>query len=169
MVLLAAGGLALAAGVLSLVQLAPESGVPGLGTAEAGPRTGQDPGHSPGSSRSGSARSAGTAVTVSPRPRTSAPEVMGGVSATPTPSGVSHATASAVVPSSTAPRPDAPSVSAAPGTTPADPPSSTAPAPTPRPSHTTRPSTPPPGQPGDPEGPGLCLPVIGICVGIGLG
>ncbi|MER6045045.1 hypothetical protein ABT136_30575, partial [Streptomyces sp. NPDC001856] len=37
-VLLVAGGLALAAGALSLVRLTPDSPVPGIGTAEADPR-----------------------------------------------------------------------------------------------------------------------------------
>jgi hypothetical protein len=179
-VLLAAAGLALAAGVLSLVRLAPESGVPGLGTAEAGPRTDLDPGR-----RTATERSTDTAATVSaaPRPGATAADVMGGVSATATPGGVSRFPLPAGGPSSSAaavPGAPAGTASAAPWTPPATPgtgPSATDPAPAPpppAPSASSGPTTPPPGQtghPGQPDDPGagLCLPIIRICVGLGLG
>ncbi|MFF9816291.1 hypothetical protein [Streptomyces sp. NPDC014006] len=177
-VLLAVGGLALAAGALSLVRLAPESGVPGLGTAQTGPRADHDTGR-----RTVTERSADTAATVSatPRPGPSAADVMGGASAAPIATASATTAAgrgpSAVaVPSYSVPVTQ-PSATGVPGSgrtsaPPADPPASTpAPAPPPRspapsPSHSTAP-TPPPAHPDEP-GPGLCLPIIAVCLGSGL-
>ncbi|MEU3843225.1 hypothetical protein AB0E88_24690 [Streptomyces sp. NPDC028635] len=179
-VLLAAGGLALAAGVLSLVRLAPESGVPGLGTAEAGPRTDHEPGR-----RTVAERSADAAATVSaaPRPGPSAADVMGGkstgpVATVPAPAAAGRGPSAVVTPSASVPlsRPPATAATGSGRTSapPAAPPASTAaPAPPPRapapsPSHSSTPPTPPPaGQPGDP-GQGLCLPIIAVCLGPGL-
>jgi hypothetical protein len=173
-VLLAAGGLAVAAGVLSLVRLTPESGVGGVGTAEAEP--------SPDAEQS-AGHPANAAATISADPTAipsaipSATSVMGGASATPT-------TASGVVPTPYAttapttvpetgtgtgtgtgtemttapgtPQPQAPA--AAPG--PLAPAASAAPepAPTPTPSRTANSPAPAPSRPG------LCVPIIGLCV-----
>ncbi|MFE9598824.1 hypothetical protein [Streptomyces hokutonensis] len=169
-VLLAAGGLAVAAGVLSLVRLTPESGVGGVGTAEAEP--------SPDAEQS-AGHPANAAATISADPTAipsaipSATSVMGGASATPT-------TASGVVPTpyattapttvpgtgtgtgtgtTTAPGTPQPQASAAaPG--PLDPAASAAPepAPTPTPSRTANSPAPAPSRPG------LCVPIIGLCV-----
>ncbi|MET7479690.1 hypothetical protein ABZT17_35735 [Streptomyces sp. NPDC005648] len=162
-VLFAVGGLALAAGVLSLVRMAPESGVGGPGTAEAGPHDDQ--------ATVGTDRATDTAATVSP----SSTSVMGGVSATPT-------TTSTVVPAATAtaspsatrpgavvtPRapgtPDTTTIPEAPNTptpTPAAPHASASAPATPQPSPSR--STPPPPTAQPPQ-PGLCVPLVGLCV-----
>ncbi|MFI6656661.1 hypothetical protein ACIBL8_14230 [Streptomyces sp. NPDC050523] len=163
-VLFAVGGLALAAGALSLVRMAPESGVGGIGTAEADPR--QDPG--PGAARPGN----DAAV---PRVSRSAASVLGGVSVTPT-AGASvlplpatttppaHSTAAATPGITTVP--EAPNAPTATATT--RPPATTAPAP--RPSPTSGRTTPPPAPAPAPShtgghGPRLCVPVVGLCVG----
>ncbi|MET9384982.1 hypothetical protein ABZY09_28895 [Streptomyces sp. NPDC002928] len=155
-VLLAAGGLALAAGVLSLVRMAPDSGVAGVGTAEA------DPGPDAGGDRStGAAATVAAVPGVSP----SSTSVLGAVSTTPPP-GVSFTPASSAsataVPSAAAPAADTPT--ATPTTAPRSPATSAAPQPTlpaPAPSSTTASPAPQPEQPG---GPGLCVPIIGLCV-----
>ncbi|WP_427920322.1 hypothetical protein [Streptomyces sp. cg40] len=167
-VLLAFGGLAVAAGVLSLVRLTPESGVGGVGTAEAEPSPDVD------AEQSGAGHPANAAATISADPTAfpstipSANSVMGGAGATPT-------TASGVVPTPyattapttvprteptseagtapqphapvTAPAPQAPATSAAPQ-----------PAPTPTPSRTANSPAPAPSRPS------LCVPIIGLCV-----
>ncbi|WP_406455384.1 hypothetical protein OH768_19695 [Streptomyces sp. NBC_01622] len=166
-VLLAAGGLAVAAGVLSLVRLTPESGVGGVGTAEAEP--------SPDVDAEQSAGHPANAATIRGDPTAipSATSVMGGASATPaTASGVVPTpyatTAPTTVPETgtgtgaetttapgtpqpqapvTAPGPLAPATSAAPEPTSTPPPSRTANSPAPAPSR-----------------PGLCVPIIGLCV-----
>ena len=159
-ILLAAGGLAVAAGVLSLVRLAPESGVGGLGTAEAEP--------SPEASR-GTDQPANAAATISADPAAipsaipSATSVMGAASPTPT-------TASGVVPTpyaTTAPPTTAPRTTA-------DTPQPQAPAPhpttvptqtsTPPPTPTATPSRTPDSPAPAPSRPGLCVPIIGLCV-----
>lgn len=175
-VVLAAGGLALAAGALSLVRMAPDAGLGGYGATES------DPQAAPGTDSdgdididTGTDRATNAAATVGsvPQASPSSTTVMGGISATPTP-GVTHAprgSATAVplplaaapttipeAPNTPAPAPTAsttphsPSRTTAPQpsrTTPAPPP---APAPTPQPTHTTQPA------------PGLCVPIIGLCV-----
>jgi hypothetical protein len=170
-VLFAVGGLALAAGALSLVRMAPESGVGGIGgTAEADPR--QDGG--PGIARSGN-----TAATVEAVPRVSrsAASVLGGVSATPTagasvlplPATTTTTTTSpgdsTAATTGTTTVPQAPNAPTA--TTTVRPPATTAPAPrpTPAPGRTTPPPAPRPSHTHDEDGPGLCLPVVGLCVG----
>ncbi|MCX5423258.1 hypothetical protein [Streptomyces sp. NBC_00078] len=156
-VLLAVGGLALAAGALSLVRMAPESGVGAVGTAEADPR--QDPG-------TGTGRSDNAVATVEAVPRVSpsATSAMGGASATPT-------AASSLVPllSPTAP-PDPESTATttlpqAPNTPAPTPPPHrpTTTPPTPRPTPTPGSPTPPP--PNNADDPDLCVPIIGLCVG----
>ncbi|MFJ9901293.1 hypothetical protein ACIRVK_00045 [Streptomyces sp. NPDC101152] len=156
-VLFAVGGLALAAGALSLVRLSPDTGVGGGGTAEAEPRL--DPG--------GTGEAAtNTAATVAAVPDTgpSATSPMGGAGATLTasPASVPRTTAgpssqppsaTPTAPPGTTTLPDTP-VPTAPAATP--PP---APRPTPAPDHTTPPPTTP-----QPAPPGLCVPIIGLCV-----
>ncbi|MFJ3416577.1 hypothetical protein ACIPN8_09540 [Streptomyces sp. NPDC086082] len=162
-ILLAVGGLAVAAGVLSLVRLAPESGVGGLGTAEAEP--------SPDATQSAD-RPANAAATIRADPTAvpsaipsaipSATSVMGGESATPT-------TTSGVVPTPYATTahppaevhppavPETPAAATPPPEAPAPhPTSSTAPEPAPsRPANSPSPA---------PSRPRLCVPIIGLCV-----
>jgi hypothetical protein len=169
--LFAVGGLALAAGALSLVRLTPEAGVGGSGTAEAEPRL--DPG-------SGAEQATNAVATVAAVPTVgpSATSVMGGVSATPSaastsvpvttgPSSRPTAAGPAATPGSTtipeapntqAPEATAPQAPHGPETPPAAP--APQPTPTPTPSRSTAPSaTPRPGNPG------LCVPIVGLCVG----
>ncbi|WP_053190612.1 hypothetical protein, partial [Streptomyces resistomycificus] len=80
-VLLAAGGLALAAGVLSLVRMTPDPGVGGLGAAEAGPSL--DPYSDTDAGRSTNA--AATVGAETPVAGPSATTPLGGPSASPTP------------------------------------------------------------------------------------
>ncbi|MFG2380047.1 hypothetical protein [Streptomyces avermitilis] len=168
-VLFAVGGLALAAGALSFVRLAPESVGGGPGTAEAAPRieatgdTADNAAAAVGATSSGRAGSPGGH---------SATAATGGASATPTsPVGSGHAATS---PSGVALLPAAPgSVSTAPGhrgaptartpqpnpaptdaTTPAQTEATTPAAPRPAPSATTH----------TPHPPGLCVPLVGLCV-----
>ncbi|MDQ0583105.1 hypothetical protein [Streptomyces rishiriensis] len=171
-VLFAAGGLALAAGVLSLVRLTPDQGgVGGLGTAEAEPRPEPVAGTDDTDVGSGADtdRPAGPAVTVAPSP--TAPSAMGGASTAPAPRaslvpGVPGApTSVALTPGATytpaAPAPRAPASGAPEG--PAAP-RPTSPPRTPAPAPATTAPTPQPQQPGDPRQPGVCVPVIGLCV-----
>ncbi|WP_328977984.1 hypothetical protein [Streptomyces canus] len=170
--LLAAGGLALAAGALSLVRMTPDAGLGGYGATEA------DPQAAPGTDSdididTGTDRATNAAATVGsvPRASPSSTAAMGGISATPAP-GTSHAptgSATAVpLPLAAAPTtiPEAPNTPAstptafttphAPATTTAPQPARTtpppAPTPTSQPTHTTQPA------------PGLCVPIIGLCV-----
>lgn len=165
-VLLAAGGLALAAGALSLVRMAPDTGVGGLGTAEAEDR------ENPGTSTDTTDRATNAAATVGTIPKVSpsATSVMGrtsttpsaGVSLAPTPS----ATAAQQTPTAiTTTIPEAPNTLAPTGT-PHPPTTSTAPQPAPTPGRTTPPPAPQPSHPDQPapNDPGLCVPVIGLCV-----
>ncbi|GAA3974380.1 hypothetical protein [Streptomyces plumbiresistens] len=157
-VLLAAGGLALAAGALSFVRLTPDAGVGSLGSAEVEPRP--DP-------ETGPERSADTAATVAavtPEVSPSATTVLGGPSALPT-RGVSLATPAPTAGSSrptptSVPEAPKPTGSAAPAA-PRPPATSAAGTPAPAPSSTP---TPPAPQPDHPDRPGLCLPVIAVCV-----
>nr|WP_202919588.1 hypothetical protein [Streptomyces adustus] len=179
--MLAAGGLALAAGVLSLVRLAPDSGVGGLGAAETEP--------SPDIGGDWSPSAAATAV---PRVSPSSTSVTGGadgtgpvattVRVTPAPADSARASSSAL-PSAAASatgRAGAPVSASEPGTqvTGAATPRPTAPRPAPA---TTAPSgrqtdRPDPsdqqGEQGEqdeldtPGAPGLCVPVIGLCVDV---
>ncbi|MFJ5894057.1 hypothetical protein ACIQFZ_01040 [Streptomyces sp. NPDC093064] len=174
--LLAAGGLAVAAGVLSLVRLAPESGPTRLGAAEAEPHAA--PGHDSGGSAGTPANTSATTA-AGPATAPSAAVALRGVSGAPVPDGSavpvaspSAATAAAepsalpettTVPTALAEDPDPPEHPEHPEPTNAPRPSaSTAPAPrpTPSPSRSTQPPAPPSG------GGGLCLPIIGLCVGV---
>ncbi|MFF4502208.1 hypothetical protein [Streptomyces sp. NPDC001401] len=161
--LFAVGGLALAAGALSLVRMAPDPGSSGVGTAEADPR--QDPaaGAGTGADRSDQAVAAVEAV---PRVSPSATSAMGAVSVTPTapsnlvPLQTATTSPGLVTDSSTTTIPVAPNTPAATE----QPPSTTAPAP--RPTPTPGRNTPPPAsQRGATDEPGLCVPAIGLCVG----
>ncbi|MFF8725294.1 hypothetical protein ACF073_02235 [Streptomyces sp. NPDC015171] len=155
-VLLTAGGLALAAGVLGLVRVAPDSGMGTPGTAEAEPRLAQGSGASD--------RPANTAATLaaSPTALPSATAVMGGRSLTPQPPGSTPATrppgtaAPTAIPTGA---PGTPARTPRPAPTPATPrprPPAPAPSRTPAPDH----GTPKPDQGG------LCVPVIGLCVDV---
>ncbi|WP_432081373.1 hypothetical protein [Streptomyces sp. WAC 04229] len=177
-VLLAAGGLAFAAGALSLVRLLPEpgGGAGGYG-AEAAPRV--DPGGETATDRArtpGAARTAGPSD-VSP----SATSAMGGLSgspaggpipapSTPHPAASSSSSGTTTVPDAPNPPEDradagataAPHAPRPPGSTHAPrPPHSDAPRPTPTPPPGR--GTPPAPAP-EPHDPGLCVPVIGLCV-----
>lgn len=165
-VLFAVGGLALAAGALSVVRMVPGpgSGVPG--TAGAEPR--EDVGGGVSDGATNAAATLPAALGVSP----SATSVMGGVSATPTTGSkvvtMPTATASpsatpsaaAVTPTTdTTTIPEAPNTPAPTATAP-HPPASAPATPRPTPSRTTSPS---PTQ--QPTRPGLCVPIVGLCVG----
>ncbi|MGW1034551.1 hypothetical protein ACWD4Z_20440 [Streptomyces antibioticus] len=176
-VLFAAGGLALAAGVLSLVRLTSEpGGVAGLGTAEAEPHPDPVIGGAPST---GLPAEAG--ATVSPTPTNASP--MGGTSGTPTPeaSRVPGASATPGGPASVASVPGTGSGSgsaqATPGAIPLPPrgpsPAPSAPDDDPRPAAPTTPTrqpaptpsaTPTAPAPAQPGHPGLCVPIIGLCV-----
>ncbi|MGW2745297.1 hypothetical protein [Streptomyces sp. NPDC001450] len=153
-VLLAAGCLALAAGVLSLLRVSPDSGVGAPGTAEAEPRL--DPGgtteHSPEPTND-----------ATPTALPSATSVMGGFSPAPTPTPTTTTTPQATattLPGST----DIPTTipTSAPTTT-APRPSPTTPA-TPTPTRTPTPTPSQTTQTPAPEQGGVCVPVIGLCV-----
>ncbi|MET9501117.1 hypothetical protein ABZY42_05170 [Streptomyces sp. NPDC006622] len=161
-VLFAAGGFALAVGALSLLRPASDSGVD---TAQAEPRLGPtadtrpDPDH---------ATNPAVTASAAPRPASSAAAPMGGgptagsgavpgaspTSAVRTPSGPYG-------PRTTSPaeaRPDTPAAPPTPRTTP-EPPRPPGPTAPPAPGPTTAPPA-----PGPTSRPGLCLPVIGLCV-----
>ncbi|MFJ3303292.1 hypothetical protein ACIPSA_09245 [Streptomyces sp. NPDC086549] len=160
-VLLAAGGLALAAGVLSLLRMSPESGVGSPGTAEAEPRL--DPGG--GTDHRSATNTAGVASAPTGLP--SATSVMGGVSAAPAwptasplPTDIPTAIPTAAPrtthgPSGTGTTP-VPTTTTSAGPRP-DPTRTQAPAPAP--SHSRIAPAPRPSRGG-----GLCVPVIGLCV-----
>ncbi|MGW5767826.1 hypothetical protein ACWEVY_01605 [Streptomyces longwoodensis] len=162
--MLAVGGLLVAVGVLSLVRLAPESGVGGVGTAEAEPRTDHRSGHPAAPDRTGEAT---VAARPTASPTTTTP--LGG--ATPgaaTAAGGRTAPVTVVPRSSAAAHTGAPAphrTPPAPGIPPADPaPTSHAPAPP----ATTPPAPPagttPPAPAPTPRQPGLCVPLLGLCV-----
>ncbi|MDI5904712.1 hypothetical protein QDK90_06620, partial [Streptomyces sp. 12257] len=93
-VLLAAGGLALAAGALSLVRMTPDAGVGGFGATEA------DPQAAPGTDTdidAGPDRATNAAATVGsvPQASPSSTTAMGGIRATPTPGASQAPTGSA--------------------------------------------------------------------------
>ncbi|MFH8768081.1 MULTISPECIES: hypothetical protein [unclassified Streptomyces] len=152
-VLLAAGGLAVAAGVLSLVRVAPDSGVGAPGTAEAEPRP--DPGGTTG-------HASAPANDSTPTTLPSATSVMGGFSAAPTTTTTPQAT-----PTTLTTLPDSTGI---PTTIPTSAPKTTAPRPSPTTPATptpTRTPTPTPSQTTQapaPEQGGVCVPVIALCV-----
>lgn len=151
-VVLAVGGFALAAGALSLVRLAPDSVTGGGGTAEAEPRidtsdTAATVGSVPQARTvSRSTTAAGTEASTSPSaPHTVSP------SAYPSPSPSLATDPATGIPEA----PWSPTASATP-----EPPTPTAPRPTPPPP--TRPATHTPAP--EPDPPGLCVPLVGLCV-----
>ncbi|MFD5446189.1 hypothetical protein [Streptomyces tendae] len=192
-VLLAAGGLALAAGALSVVRLLPESGGdPGAFGAGAGPRVeGSGRGAAPDRATSpGAAATGGGPSGASP----SATSAMGGLSGSPAPGLVpglvpAPSASATSLPAATT-GPDGPDTSEGRSPTrgertaregeegaqeaPEADPGNRAPAPgTPQPSRSDRPAPPPPPEGGrpptsepepEPDDPGLCVPVIGLCV-----
>ncbi|WAZ23751.1 hypothetical protein STRCI_005115 [Streptomyces cinnabarinus] len=169
-VLLAAGGLALAAGALSLVRPTPDSGLGSLGTPEAEPWASDDSGTDSGTGRS---TNAAAAVDTVPRVSPSATSAMGGLTATPTaaatvvptpnatsvPAALERDPATTIpqAPNATAPRPTA--TSAGPQAPPAAAPSRPAASPSPKPS-----SPSPSPSPSQSDRPGVCVPIIGLCV-----
>ncbi|MFE1441080.1 hypothetical protein [Streptomyces sp. NPDC058739] len=161
-VLLTAGGLALAAGALSLVRLAPDSGLGGIGTAEAEPRI--NPYR--GTERASHADATDTGT---PRPSPSATTPLGGAVASPLPSESPEPAASEAAPMPSANRPapagtgipQAPSTPTPRTTPPEAPPASTPPS---RPEPTPAQPTAPPSPTQPPKPPGLCVPVIGLCI-----
>ncbi|SED47986.1 hypothetical protein SAMN04490357_4923 [Streptomyces misionensis] len=165
--LLAVGGLVLAAAVLSLVRMSPESGVGAPGTAAAEPRLG--PGVTPGTTAGPTLRGGSTATTAT---RTAGPDALApaasvprGPGTAPAPAGSTRAPAapgrSAAPPRTVTTAPSAPARPTAPASTASAPPASH-PAPPPKPT-----PTPDPGQSAPAPGPGgLCLPVIGLCVDV---
>ncbi|WP_371555464.1 hypothetical protein OG416_13010 [Streptomyces longwoodensis] len=164
--MLAVGGLLVAVGVLSLVRLAPESGVGGIGTAEAEPRTDHRSGTPAAPDRAGNA-------TVAARPTASPTATTPPAGATPDAAaagGGSTASVPVVPGSSAAARPGAPAPHrtppTAPGTPPVDPaPTTRAPVPPTTTAPAPPPSTAPPAPaPPTPRQPGLCVPLIGLCV-----
>ncbi|MFI6442959.1 hypothetical protein [Streptomyces sp. NPDC050759] len=157
-VLLAAGGLALAAGALSLVRLTPDAGVGGFGATETGPQA------APGTDKD-RATNAATVDSV-PQANPSSTRAMGEISATESATAVPlPLTTTPDAPNTQAPKPP-PTAS----TTPHAPPPTTAPPPpapppptsTPQPTHTTQPAPAP--TPAPAPAPGLCVPIIGLCV-----
>ncbi|TKT11031.1 hypothetical protein E4U92_03880 [Streptomyces galbus] len=162
--MLAVGGLLVAVAVLSLVRLAPESGVGGLGTAEAEPRTDHRSGATAGPDRPDRAGNAAATVAARATAAPSATPPPAGVTPPAVPGAAAAPTSVTVVPrSSAAARPGAPAphrTPSAPGpvptTRPPAPPATTAPAPPP--------SSAPPAPAPTPRGPGLCVPLIGLCV-----
>ncbi|GHG95111.1 hypothetical protein [Streptomyces lanatus] len=157
-VVLAAGGLALAAGALSLVRQTTDPTVTGLAAPESDPTP--DLGAETEADRSTNA--AATVPTTAPRPDPSATSAMGGLGTTPTSGTIvvptRHTTATprpgTPVPPTTAPQKHTPAPHP-PATTPQ------APQQTPPPGRTTSPPSPRPTQPDDDP---VCIPVIGLCV-----
>ncbi|MEV4785690.1 hypothetical protein AB0K53_09595 [Streptomyces tuirus] len=163
-VLLAAGGLVLAAGALSLVRLTSGPGAD-AGTVEAGPRP------DPVTTATDDATQTAATFPAVPDASPSSPTALGTLPASPvtkgarpSPSATAPATATAAGPTSTTipdtPNAPAPAPTASrggdaprPAPTPPAPPSRTTPAPPPRPE-----------EPKKPHDPGLCVPVIGLCV-----
>ncbi|MEW2613086.1 hypothetical protein AB0937_23380 [Streptomyces sp. NPDC047880] len=168
-VLLATGGLALAAGALSFLRLSSGPGA-GAGPLEAGSRP--DPA---ATATDGATRTAVTFPAV-PDASPSSPTALGGLTPSPVTQGARPSpsttagvpvTATTAAPAPTtipdapnaqapAPSPTASHLGDAPSTAspPAAPPSRTAPAPAPAPPEKEKP----------PHDPGLCVPVVGLCV-----
>ncbi|GGY01950.1 hypothetical protein [Streptomyces djakartensis] len=169
--LLAAGGLALAAGALSLVRLAHGPGSDGAGTVEAGPR--------PDAATTATDQAADTAATVvpaAPDAGPSSPTALGGL--TPSPGARGPDAASRSRPQATGARETrrtagAPPTATTAGTTPvhdmrnAPAPRTPGPAPASAPPSSRTAPTPAPKEPDEPKkprDPGLCVPAIGLCV-----
>ncbi|MEV8554683.1 hypothetical protein AB0L04_33340 [Streptomyces glaucescens] len=175
--LLTAGGLAVAAGILSLVRLSAEPDVVGsLGPSRTGPAP--DPVTTGGTGDRATHTDASPAR--APEPTPSAPSAQGGAARTattttgpsvrvPTATRSPTHTGIAVPDASTVPRtpnpPPAPAPDATTAPDPAGPPAPTSAAPRPKPTPTAAPTTATPA-PGHPDGPVICVPVIGLCVDV---
>jgi hypothetical protein len=156
-VLLAVGGIALAAGGLSLVRLAPEGATAGGGTAAAEPRIDATDTavtvettlpHTKGVSRSAT-------ITRAARPASATTADL-----EPSRSSYSH-TARATDPATGIPEaPWTPTASRSSHPPQATTPPASWPTPTEPPDPTTQAPSP------SPDGPGLCVPIIGLCVGL---
>ena len=165
-VFVAVGGLALAAGALSVVRLAPESAIWGMGVPDAEPTTGTV------TDTAGNAAATVGAVPSAHPVAATTPAVMGGENVLPTP-GVSLAPTPAPTPTrlvagpSTAVTvpvggtPDATGIPTGQAPAPAAPRPPAASTAAPAPSATT----PMPTSSAKPKPPGLCVPIIGLCVG----
>ncbi|GHK00652.1 hypothetical protein SY2F82_24490 [Streptomyces sp. Y2F8-2] len=155
---LAVGGFALAAGALSLVRLAPESVTGGGGTAEAEPRIGA--GQTAATAGDVPSKGAAGPSTTAFKGRASAvPAVSGDVSpsgrpGTPTPRVTDPATGI----------PEAPSTPTASRSRTPEPPVTTTAAPPSAPSPTATTRAPAPSAPATSDPPGLCVPLVGLCV-----
>ncbi|MFI6376277.1 hypothetical protein [Streptomyces sp. NPDC050546] len=167
--LLAAGGLALAAGALSLVRLAPGPSPDGVGTVEAEPRP--DP-VTTGTDTDRTADTAATFPAATPEVSPSSPTVLGGLTPSPATRGARPAppaatgtrgtgTTAAHRPTTIPDTPNTPNTPAPATQDNAPRPAPAAPAP---PSRTTPAPAPEPEKPRKPDDPGLCVPVIGLCV-----
>ncbi|MFI6035167.1 hypothetical protein ACIBBD_13565 [Streptomyces sp. NPDC051315] len=162
--LFAAGGLVVIAGVLSFLRMTPDSGVGGLGTAEAGARPDPVLGTDPDTDR---AAHAGATVAAVPTASatTGVPSTRPAPEVTLVPGTPGSPTSVALTPGATY-TPAAPGVPPAPAATRAPAPAPTA-AGRPRPPSTATPAptapapAPPPRQPDQPD---LCVPVVGLCV-----
>ncbi|WP_245877398.1 hypothetical protein [Streptomyces glaucescens] len=174
--LLAAGGLVVAAGVLSLVRLSAEPGVVGgLGPVRTGPSPDPVPTGRLGDRAANTAASLATAPERTP----SAPSAQGGAAPraataaagttvhVPTAADSPTHTGIAAPDATTVPRtpdpPSAPGATAAPAPPGPPAPSSAAPRPKPKPAPSATPTTGTPA-PERPDEPGFCIPVIGLCV-----
>ncbi|CAL9441112.1 hypothetical protein SUDANB6_02241 [Streptomyces sp. enrichment culture] len=172
--LLGAGGLALAVGVLSLVRLVPDPGTGGSGVAQAAPSY-PAPAMDPAPVTT-PAPDGGTAPGTD-RPGSSAPSAIGGLRAStasgrppvPAPNGTTpDAGRGTVIPA----LPDTPGIRV-PSTAPGEPdgprpaaprpPRTESPAPRPPSAPAPAPSSPTPSP--EPDRTGLCVPVIGLCLG----
>jgi hypothetical protein len=161
-VLVAAGGLALAAGALSLVRLAPESVIWGMGVPDGEPTKGTV------TDTAGNAAATVEAVPSARPVAATTPAVMGGEKVLPTP-GVSVAPTPAPTPTRFVAAPSTPvtvPVGRTPDTTGI--PTGQAPAPVaPQPPAATTaapvPSATTPTAHPKPKPPGLCVPIIGLC------
>ncbi|MEU4927929.1 hypothetical protein AB0G54_15685 [Streptomyces yokosukanensis] len=152
--LLAAGGLALAAGALTLLRVTPDPGVGSPGTAEAEPHVGTADGATD--------HATGTTTTKAPGAAPSAISVLGGRSPAPTPASPAATTPSPPAPASGRTLPTGPT--ATPGTPrpPSAPPSTPHPAPT---TAHPAPTTPTPTRSAPTHAPdGWCVPALGLCV-----
>ncbi|MFC8711244.1 hypothetical protein ACFUCQ_15220 [Streptomyces sp. NPDC057197] len=186
-VLLTAGGLALAAGLLSLVRLTPQSAqtspqADGPGAAEAAPRVDTGPGDGPGGAATAASPGSAAPDRTGPSVLPTAPLPMGGIGTVAAPgAGAAPSASSAGTAGPTAPAPP-PGTTHASGAAPGRPAASagtpqaparptarpTAPAQQTRPpSPRTTPASAPPAPPSGGGGGGrLCLPLIKLCVGL---
>ncbi|MGW0612861.1 hypothetical protein [Streptomyces sp. NPDC002788] len=168
--LLAAGGLALVAGALSLLRLSSGPGTDGVGPVEARPR--------PGPVTTGTDEAADPAATTRAVPEASPSSLtaLGGPTPSPVTKGARPALPATTGPHGVSALPGAPEAAAPAPTTTPDTPNTPAPtasddtppparaAPAAPPSRTTPAPPPERDEPKKPDAPRLCVPVIGLCV-----